>query len=217
VRKARDWHSVSNWESSAVADLRRRGKREALPRGGSALPGVAVGDAPEKELLDAVIRMLRLLDHPRDQVVLVPLLKREILWYLLRGEHGAIVGQLGLAEGGPGHMVQAVRWLRVNYAQPLRAEHLPQLSGMDVSACHRGFQAVTAMSPAQYQNLVRLHEARPMPAAHSQDVVGVAHRVGYDSAAQFSRDYRHRFGAAPGQDSADPCHPRAQPPGRNGQ
>ncbi|GAB3885425.1 hypothetical protein GCM10027612_20800 [Microbispora bryophytorum subsp. camponoti] len=129
--------------------------------------------------------------------MLAPLVKREILWRLITGEQGATVRQLGLADSGLSHISRAVRWIREHYAQPFRVEDLARLSGMSVSAFYRNFHAVTAMSPIRFQKQIRLQAARLLLATHPGDVTGVGHRVGYDNASQFSREYRRQFGAPP--------------------
>ena len=164
-------------------------------------PGLAVSDAPAA-LVDAVIRLVRLLDEPRDRTVLAPLIKREILWRLINGEQGAAVRQLGLADSSLTHIARAVRWIRDNYAESIRVEEVAQLSGMSVSAFYRNFQAVTAMSPIQFQKQIRLQEARLLLAVRPNDVTGVGRLVGYDSPSQFSREYRRQFGAPPSRDTA---------------
>ncbi|MCX4513915.1 AraC family transcriptional regulator [Streptomyces sp. NBC_01619] len=189
-------------DPSDVAGLLLRSGPGDVPRtGGGALPGIAVSDAPDA-LLDAVVRLLRLLDEPRDQAVLAPLVKREILWRLITGEQGGIVRQLGLADSSLSHVARAVRWIRDHYTQPFRVEDVAQRSGMSVSAFYRNFQAVTAMSPIQFQKQIRLQEARLLLATHPNDITGVGHRVGYDNPSQFSREYRRQFGAPPSQDAA---------------
>ncbi len=149
-----------------------------------------------------MIRLLRLLDQPRDITVLAPLIKREILWRLIIGEQGAVVRQLGLADSSLTHIARAVRWIRDHYTRSFRVEDVAQLAGMSVSAFYRNFQAVTAMSPIQFQKQIRLQEARLLLATHPNDVTGVSHRVGYDSPSQFTREYRRQFGAPPSQDAA---------------
>jgi AraC-like DNA-binding protein len=187
-------------EPAVVAELLLQAGPGDLPRSpGTARPGIAVSDAPD-ELLDAVVRLMRLLDRPRDRKALVPLAKREILWRLMTGEQGDVIRQLGLADSSLTHIRRAVRWIRENYAQSFRVEELAQLSAMSVSAFHRNFQAVTAMSPIQFQKHIRLQEARLLLANRPNDITGVGHRVGYDSPAQFSREYRRQFGAPPSID-----------------
>ncbi|MFD7097465.1 AraC family transcriptional regulator [Streptomyces xanthophaeus] len=190
--------------SSAVAELLLQAPPGAVPRsgGGAGTPlGLEVSEAPP-ELLDAVVRLLRLLDHPRDAPVLAPLVKREILWRLITGEQGAAVRQFGLADSNLSHIARAVRWIRDHHATAFRVEDLAQLIGMSPSAFYRNFQAVTAMSPIQFQKQIRLQEARLLLATHPKDVAYVGHSVGYDSPSQFSREYRRLFGAPPGQDAA---------------
>ncbi|MFG2082055.1 AraC family transcriptional regulator N-terminal domain-containing protein [Micromonospora tulbaghiae] len=171
------------------------------PVPGTAPSGMVVSDAPD-ELVDAVIRLLRLLDRPRDVAVLAPLVKREILWHLLTGEQTGAVRQLGLADSSLSHVARAVRWIRDHYAQSFRVEELARLSGMSESAFYRNFQAVTAMSPIRFQKQIRLQEARLLLTTHPHDVTGVSARVGYESPSQFSREYRRQFGVPPREDAA---------------
>ncbi|HWG60532.1 MAG TPA: AraC family transcriptional regulator [Streptosporangiaceae bacterium] len=188
-------------EPAAIAELLLGAGPGDLPRcPGTARPGIAVSDAPE-ELLDAVVRLLRLLDRPRDRKALVPLVKREILWWLMTGDQGDTVRQLGLADSSLTHISRAVGWIRENYARPFRVEEVAQLSGMSVSAFYRNFQAVTAMTPIQFQKHIRLQAARLLLANSPNDITGVGNRVGYDSPSQFSREYRRLFGAPPSLDA----------------
>jgi AraC-like DNA-binding protein len=187
--------------SSVVAELLlRAGPTDLPPAPGGAPSGIAVSDAPDG-LVDAAVRMLRLLDQPRDAAILAPLTEREIVWRLLTGDQGATVRQLGLADSSLAHVARAVRWIRDHYAESFRVEDAARVSGMSVSAFYRNFQAVTAMSPIQFQKQIRLQQARLLLATHTHDVTGVSHRVGYDSPSQFSREYRRQFGAPPSRDA----------------
>ncbi|MEV4074446.1 AraC family transcriptional regulator N-terminal domain-containing protein [Nonomuraea fuscirosea] len=198
-------------DPSAVAEvLLAAGPGDLPPSGGGATSGIAVSDAPAA-LLDAVVRLLRLLDERRDRAVLAPLIKREILWRVISGEQGATVRQLGLTDSGLSHVARAVRWIREHYAQPFRVEDVARLAGMSVSAFYRNFHAVTAMSPIQFQKRIRLQEARLLLATHPNDVMGVCQRVGYDNPSQFSREYRRQFGLPPSQDAARLRHTARTP------
>jgi AraC-like DNA-binding protein len=186
---------------AAVAELLLQDNDRARTGGGPPAPAIAVSDAGD-ELIDAVVRLLRLLEAPRDRDVLAPLVIREILWRVISDDQGGTVRQLGLADSGLTHIARAVRWIRENYGRPFRVQDLADASGMSVSAFHRNFQAVTTMSPIRFQKQIRLQEARLLLAAGPADVARVGHRVGYDSPSQFSREYRRQFGAPPGQDAA---------------
>ncbi|WP_329139738.1 AraC family transcriptional regulator [Streptomyces sp. NBC_01476] len=188
---------------SAIADLLLDPAAGDFPRGNrgaAAPPGMTVSDA-SFELIDAAVRMLRLLDRPRDLPLFAPMIEREILWLLITGEQGATVRQLGLADSSLNHVNRAVRWIRDHYPEVIRVEDLARLSRMSTSAFHRSFQAVTAMSPIQFQKQIRLHEARLLLVTRPDDIAGVGYAVGYDSPSQFSREYRRHFGTPPSQDA----------------
>ncbi len=189
-------------QSTAIAELLLEAEPGAIPRAVRGTPrGIAVSDASE-ELLDAVIRLVRLLDRPLDIRTLAPLIKREILWRLITGEQGDIVRQLGLADSNLTHIARAVRWIRDHYTQPFQVDDVARTSAMSTSAFYRHFQAVTAMSPIQFQKQIRLQEARLLLATHPTDITGVAYRVGYGSPSQFSREYRRQFGVSPSEAAA---------------
>ncbi|MYV56159.1 AraC family transcriptional regulator [Streptomyces sp. SID3212] len=187
---------------AAIAELLLEADPHDLPAlaDSTAPPGIAVSTAPPP-LLDAVVRLLRLLERPADRKILAPMVKREILWHLLRGEQGSAIRQLGLADSGLAHINRAVRRIRENYADPFRVEDLARLAGMSVSAFHRNFQTVTGMSPIQFQKRIRLQEARLLLAGRPSDISGVGLRVGYESLSQFSREYRRLFGTPPSKDT----------------
>ncbi len=188
-------------QPASLAALMLRARSAPTSRTGTGISAMATGKA-DADLLDAVARMLRLLDRPADAPVLAPLFEQEILWRLLTGPHGDMIRQIGLANSDLSHLNRAIAWMRDNYAEPARIEDLARMCGMSTSAFHRHFRAVTAMSPLQFQKRIRLQEARSLLVAQPGDIAGVGHRVGYDSPSQFTREYRRQFGAPPGQDAA---------------
>jgi AraC-like DNA-binding protein len=153
-------------------------------------------------LQDAVLRLVRLLEAPDDIPALVPLVRREILYRLLRGEQCAQLRQI--ASGGTqGHRIsRAVSWLRQNFHQPLQIERLANEVNMSTSALHHHFKAMTAMSPLQFQKHLRLQEARRLMLVEALDAASAGGRVGYESPSQFSREYSRLFGAPPLRDIA---------------
>lgn len=172
------------------------------------LPPVAPADASrglyvsrlDATLLDAVLRLLRLLDTPRDIPIMAPMIKREIVYRLLMNGQGFLLRQMALEDSRMNRVARAIRWLRDNYAQPLRVESLAREVHMSVSSLHHHFKQVTAMSPLQYQKHLRLQEARRMIFAADIAVASAAQAVGYESASQFSREYARVFGEAPLRD-----------------
>jgi AraC-like DNA-binding protein len=151
-------------------------------------------------LLDAALRLLRLLETPRDIPILAPLVKREILYRLLANGQGAALRQVALQDSQAQRVDKAIRLLRENYAQPLRIEAIARDVHMSVSSLHHHFKDVTGMSPLQYQKQLRLQEARRLLFVGSVDIAVAAHQVGYESASQFSREYSRLFGTPPLRD-----------------
>ena len=154
-------------------------------------------DAP---LLDAVLRLLCLLDTPEDIPMLAPLARREIFYRLLTGEQGPRLRQLSVNNSLTQRVSQAIHWLQQHYAEPLRIDTLAGEVCMSVSGLHHHFKAVTALSPLQYQKHLRLQEARRLLLGGSLDAATAGYQVGYQSPSQFSREYRRLFGAPPRQD-----------------
>ncbi len=156
-------------------------------------------DAP---LLEAVLRLLRLLETPQDIPMLAPPALRELLYRLLTGEQGARLRQIALHDSLTQRVARAIDWLKRHYAEPLRIETIAQEVCMSASGLHHHFKAVTALSPLQYQKHLRLQEARRLMLSEALDAGTAGYRVGYQSASQFSREYSRLFGAPPLRDIA---------------
>jgi AraC-like DNA-binding protein len=160
---------------------------------------VYIGQA-NTPLLDAATRLLELMAQPGEAELLAPLVIDEILIRLLRSPMGSRVAQLGRVDSSVQRIANAVAWLHDNFDQPVNVDALAALVNMSVSAFHRQFKAVTAMSPLQYQKALRLQEARRLMLTAMMDAGSASRRVGYVSASQFSREYGRFFGAAPVRD-----------------
>jgi AraC-like DNA-binding protein len=154
----------------------------------------------DANLLDACVRLVRLVEAPAEAPVLLPLLQREIIYRLLVGEQGARLRHLAVLSGVTPDIARAVWRLRQDFAQPLRIEELARELGMSVSGFHHHFKAVTAMSPLQFQKQLRLQEARRLMLGENLEAATAATRVGYHDAAYFSREYKSLFGIPPMRD-----------------
>jgi len=162
--------------------------------------GVNTVDA---DLLDAVVRLVRLVDKPGEQRILAPLIKREIVYRLLSGGEGARLGHLVASSRGDTRRIsRAIGRVREHYNEPLKIEEIARELGMSVSGFHHHFKSVTSMSPLQFQKQIRLQEARRLMLGEELDAASAGHRVGYEDAAYFSRDYKKLFGAPPQRDIA---------------
>jgi AraC-like DNA-binding protein len=154
----------------------------------------------DADLLDAVVRLVRLINSPAEAHVLAPLIKREIIYRLLMGEQGGRLRQIAVLGGYTHHIALAVDRLRKDFNQPLRIENIARELGMSVSGFHHHFKSVTAMSPLQFQKQLRLQEARRLLLGQNLDATTAAYRVGYDDPSHFNREYKRHFGAPPMRD-----------------
>jgi len=151
-------------------------------------------------LLNAVARLVGLLDSPAEAQVLLPLITREIVYRLLIGDQGDRLRHLALLGGYTPNISRAIQRIRQEFDQPLHIEQLALELGMSVSGLHHHFKAVTALSPLQFQKQIRLQEARRLMLSEDLDVASAASRVGYNDASYFNREYKSIFGVPPLRD-----------------
>ena len=154
----------------------------------------------DPDLLDAVVRLVRLIENPAEAPVLVPLVKREIVYRLLTGEQGERLRHLAIVSGYTPPIARVIERLHKDFDQPIRIDNIAREVGMSVSGFHHHFKAVTAMSPLQFQKRLRLQEARRLMLSDGLDAASAASRVGYHNAAHFSREYKSIFGLPPIRD-----------------
>ncbi len=151
-------------------------------------------------LLDAVVRLVRLIDTPTEARVLAPLIKREIICRLLLGEQGDRLRHIAIMGGSMSPIARAIEQLRQNFDQQIRIDDVAQEVGLSVSSLHHQFKAVTALTPLQFQKRLRLQEARRLMLGEDLDATSTAYRVGYNDASHFNREYKRLFGLPPVRD-----------------
>jgi AraC-like DNA-binding protein len=171
----------------------------AHPRGDGGVKAANVSPL-DAGLLDAMLRLVRLIDTPDKYRVLAPLIAREIVYLLLTGEQAGRMHHLATFGGHAHRMVRAVKRLSENFEKPMRMEDVAREVGMSASAFHAHFRAVTGMSPLQFQKHLRLQEARRLMLNEGLDVGEAGYRVGYEDRSQFSREYKRHFGEPPMRD-----------------
>ncbi|MGV2109417.1 AraC family transcriptional regulator N-terminal domain-containing protein [Agrobacterium vitis] len=155
-----------------------------------------------EDFLDAWIRMLRLMERPDEIAALSPAYEREILFRVLQGPLGWMLRDIASPDTALSRISVAINWIRQNFAETIRVEALAEMAALSVSAFHRYFKAVTALSPLQYQKRVRLLHARSLLIAGQGNATSISFGVGYESPNQFSREYARLFGLPPSKDLA---------------
>jgi AraC-like DNA-binding protein len=158
--------------------------------------GLIVNEA-NLSLLDAILRLVSLLDTPDDIPVLAPLFIREILYRILQDNQGNVVRQFAMIGSHAQAISRAITLINKDFSKPLRIDELAKNINMSTSSLHHHFKKVTAMSPLQYQKQVRLQEARRLLLSETIEAADAAFQVGYESPSQFSREYSRMFGLPP--------------------
>jgi len=167
-----------------------------IPPGSASQRGIYVATTGPA-LLDAVLRLVRLLQSPAEMPVLAPMIEREILFRLLLDESNILLHHMARADSAPQRVHVAIVWLKKHFREALSVDSLARRIGMSTSSLHQWFRTITGMSPLQYQKQLRLQEARSILRNERRDVGTVSRRVGYQSASQFSREYSRLFGNPP--------------------
>lgn len=165
----------------------------------SRLPALTIFDA-NADLMEAVVRLLRLLDRPEQIGPLAPLVRQEIFYHLLSGPAGSRLLDICRSGSPSARVGGAISWLREHFAEPFMVADLARHVGMSPASFHEHFKAVTGMTPIHYQKRLRLQEARKGLLLESLDIGEASFRVGYQSHSQFSKDYRRYFGRLPKDD-----------------
>lgn len=189
-----------NLDPSLVASILMEAGVEAK-KGDASVKAIDVSPI-DVGLLDAVVRLVRLLDLPGESMFLAPHTIREIVYRLLAGGQGARLGHLLASAGETRRISKAIGHLRDHFDELLQMDEIARELGMSVSGFHHHFKSVTAMSPLQFQKQIRLQEARRLMLGEDLDAASVAVRVGYEVPAYFSREYKKHFGAPPQRDIA---------------
>lgn len=188
-----------DFDPALLAELARHAPPAPLAQAGGSTRGVFVGQTG-LELLDPLLRLLRLLETPQHLEMLAPLAVREIAYRVLSSPEGWRLAQALGSSGCAARIAQSIHWLRQRVAEPLSIAEMAAAVHMSPSSLHHHFKAVTAMSPLQFQKRLRLQEARSLMLSGGLDAASAAHRVGYQSPSQFSREYARMFGAPPARD-----------------
>ncbi|WP_342640857.1 AraC family transcriptional regulator [Rhodoligotrophos ferricapiens] len=164
--------------------------------GDGRVSAIAAAEADEA-IVNAMERLFDLLYKPAAVPILLPLLRREIHFWLLSASRGALLHQLVQTNSHAARIAEATIHIRRNYAHPLRVSDLARDAGMSVSAFHQHFKAICGTTPLQYQKRLRLLEARRLILSEGQPVSAAAYAVGYESPTQFSREFARMFGSPP--------------------
>ncbi|MEL6838714.1 MAG: AraC family transcriptional regulator [Pseudomonadota bacterium] len=153
--------------------------------------------AVDGDVVDAMARLFRLGDDPVAERALGASITRELYFRVLRSQHAGALRQLLNHDSKASRIAKVIAHIRQEYHRPIKAADLAALAGMSPSVFYEQFKEATASSPLQYQKDLRLMAARQMLESRTLPISRIAMDVGYESPAQFSREFARKFGAPP--------------------
>lgn len=160
------------------------------------LPGLQVEQATTT-ILDPIMRLTALLNHPQDIKILAPSIKRELLYRVLSRPKACHLIAKNLSSGKSKKIANAIALIKSTFNQPFNAETIAKEACLSVSTFHKYFKEITLTSPLQFQKHLRLQEARRLMAFEGIGAAEASSVVGYESPSQFNREYKRVFGASP--------------------
>lgn len=172
---------------------------DRIPPSVTSQSSLCVGNI-DNEMMHLLERTTDLVERPDDAPVLLPLLKREMMYRLLLGELGGLLRDFNLVDSQASRMAKVIEILKRRFHEPLRVKDLADAVHLSESALYQAFKTVTSMSPIQFQKKLRLDEARRIMLFEGMDVSSACYQVGYESPSQFSREYSRLFGCSPKSD-----------------
>ena len=165
-----------------------------IPRGRSQAIHANPMDDP---LYDATVRLVSSLESENDARILGPQIVREIIYRVITGDNGETLRALAAPHSHFGQISRVLQRIHRDYAKAMDMTNLAAEAGMSLSTFHSHFKAVTSSPPLQYLKTIRLHKARIMMVQSGETAARAAQLVGYESASQFSREFKRLFGQTP--------------------
>jgi len=166
------------------------GPSAARPRG-------MVSTPMEPALSLSVLRFLETMCNPLEANILGPSLMREIYFRVLTGQQSGSMRAALTMQGQFGKISRAISMIHRHYHDALDIDKLAKEAGMSVPTFHAHFKTVTNTSPMQYLKSTRLHQARLLMLRNDMTAGAACAQVGYESASQFSREFKRLFGRTP--------------------
>lgn len=155
----------------------------------------------DPEMAGAVIRLLESLQKTADSRILGRQIVREIVYRVLQSEQGGAIKSLASRDEHFGRIARVLRHIHADYAKPMSIDELAKKAGMSAASFHHYFKVVTSSSPLQYIKRIRLDQAKLLMAHEEHNASSAAQAVGYESASQFSREYKRVYGMTPSEDA----------------
>lgn len=150
------------------------------------------------ELLDPVLKLFRSLNDPVEREILGDSLLEEIYFRIICNDHSGSLRRLLQHRGEVQRISKIVDHIHRNLAEAVSVDELADMVNMSTSSFRKTFRDVMHMPPLQYAKSIKLSKAQAL-LQEGKNASEAGYMVGYNSPAQFSREYKRHFGVVPSQ------------------
>lgn len=161
--------------------------------------GVEAGLADDA-LVQAMARLFELHRDPAEEQALGAARLREVYYRVLRSRHAGALRDIVKTDSKSSRVAKAIAHVQQEFRSQIKAADLAEIAGMSVSVFYESFRQVTDSTPLQFQKDLRLLDAHNQLHRDRTKISEIAFSVGYESPAQFSREYTRKFGVTPRQE-----------------
>lgn len=154
-------------------------------------------DTVTSNIEDLTLRLLNILESKEESSILGSLVLKELFYRIAVGENSDFLHKMFLNTNNEAKITRALKIIHTECETNLDIPTLARNEEMSVSSFHTHFKSVTSHTPLQYIKKIRLNKGKDLISKHKYQVVDAAYEMGYDSASQFSRDFKSYFGYPP--------------------
>lgn len=154
-------------------------------------------DKVTEEFEDTIYRLLKILQSKEESQILGVSILKEIFYRIASGGNSHFLHKMFLNYKQEAKIAKALKNIHDNFNKALDIPTLAKDEDMSVSSFHNHFKNITSYSPLQYIKKIRLNKAKDLIEQKNLQVNNTAYAVGYESASQFSRDFKTYFGYPP--------------------
>ncbi len=175
---------------------------EMMPAGHKAVETSAIFSRPlSEDLLHSIVKLLRTLDDPLERAVLGDSILDEIYFRVITGDSTGSLQQLLQHRGQIQQISKAVNHIQNNLDEVISVDDLAGMVNMSTSGFRKSFREVMHLPPLQYAKAIKLDRAQLL-IREGKNASEAGYLVGYNSPAQFSREYKRYFGYSPSATAA---------------
>ena len=154
-------------------------------------------DVVTSNIENLTLRLLNILQSKEESKILGSLILKELFYRIAVGKNSNFLHKMFLDNNNEAKIARALKIIHTQCESNLDISNLAREEDMSVASFHTHFKKITSHTPLQYIKKIRLNKAKDLISTHHYQVIDAAYEMGYNSASQFSRDFKTYFGYPP--------------------